>query len=139
MHERILIIEDERFIAQALALRLKTAGYEVHCAHDGTSGIAAVAELNPTLVLLDIRMPDMDGFEVYRHLKERPEFGSTPVIFLSANVQESARQAALAAGAAAFLAKPYEAKDILIAVEGVLDRCRKRVDRVVKEPSYASE
>jgi CheY-like chemotaxis protein len=139
MSERVLVIEDERFIAQALTLRLRTAGYEAHCAHDGTSGIAAVAALNPDVILLDIRMPDMDGFEVFRHIKARPEFGSTPVIFLSANVQESARQAALAAGATAFISKPYEPKDILAAIKGVLDRHREKTDILAKESLHAHD
>jgi DNA-binding response OmpR family regulator len=135
MHERILIVDDERFIAQALALRLQTAGYQTHCAHDGGSAVAAAAALKPDLVLLDIRMPDMDGFEAYEHMKACPGFGATPVVFLSANVQESARQAALASGASEFLIKPYEAKDILSAVKAVLDRRAETADVAIKESS----
>jgi CheY-like chemotaxis protein len=80
------------------------------------------------VILLDIRMPEMDGFEVNRRLRALPELDGMPVIFLSANVQESARQAALAAGAHAFLTKPYESKDVLAAIRSALDRNAQRVD-----------
>ncbi|MEK6703649.1 MAG: response regulator [Planctomycetota bacterium] len=135
MSERVLIVDDERYIAQALTLRLKAAGYDVQWACDGAAGIAAVWEWRPQVIVLDIRMPDMDGFEVNRRLRARPEFGATPVIFLSANVQESARQAALAAGAHAFLTKPYESKDILAAIKSALDRRPKTTTAAHGDPT----
>lgn len=128
MHERVLIVDDERCIAQALTIRLKAAGYDVRWAFDGASGVAAAMEWLPDVIMLDIRMPDIDGFEVNRRLRARPELNATPVIFLSANVQESARQAALAAGAHCFLTKPYESKDILSAIRSALDRNAISVD-----------
>ena len=135
MHESVLIIEDERCVAQALTIRLRAHGYDVHWAPDGASGLAAM-ELHPDVILLDIRMPEMDGFEVNRRLRARPEFSGTPVIFLSANVQESARQAALAAGAHAFLTKPYESKDVLAAIRSALDRSANTADVPRRETSH---
>lgn len=128
MHERVLIVDDERFIAQALSVRLRSVGYEVQWAFDGASGIAAAMEWHPDVIMLDIRMPDVDGFEVKKRLEARPELNMTPVIFLSANVQESARQAALASGAHAFLTKPYESKDVLAAIRSALDHSAKTSD-----------
>jgi DNA-binding response OmpR family regulator len=122
MRERILVVDDERPIAQALAIRLRAGGYEVQCAFDGLSGVAAAVAWRPQAILLDIRMPDIDGFEVHRRLRAHPDLAGTPVIYLSANVQESARQAALAAGAQAFLTKPYESRDVLAAIRSALDR-----------------
>jgi two-component system OmpR family response regulator len=139
LHERVLIVDDERFIAQALMLRLRAAGYEVRWAPDGASGIAAAGEWRPHVIVLDIRMPDMDGFEVNRRLRARSELDATPVIFLSANVQESARQTALAAGAHAFLTKPYESKDVLAAIRSALDRSPRTVDAVGKESQHELE
>lgn len=130
MLERVLIIDDERFIAQALTIRLRAAGYDVHWAFDGASGIAAAAKWRPDVILLDIRMSGMDGFEVNRRLRAQPNLASTPVIFLSANVQESARQAALAAGAHAFLTKPYESKDVLAAIRSGLDQSARTIEVV---------
>lgn len=122
MHERVLIIDDERSIAQALTLRLRAGGYDVQWACDGLTGLAAVADWRPDLIILDIRMPDINGFEVYRRLRAGPRLFTTPVIFLSANVQQSARQAALAAGAYAFFTKPYESTDLLAAIRTALDQ-----------------
>jgi len=133
LHERVLIVDDERFIAQALLIRLRAAGYDVKWAFDGASGIATAMDWHPDVVVLDIRMPDMDGFEVNRRLRANPKMASIPVIFLSANVQESSRQAALAAGARAYLTKPYESKDILAAIRGALDRHAETADMTPKE------
>ena len=121
MRERILVVDDERSLAQALSIRLQASGYEVRCAFDGLSGVDAAMSWCPDAIMLDIRMPDIDGFEVYRRLRACSALEATPVIFLSANVQESARQAALAAGARAYLTKPYESKDLLAAVRSALD------------------
>lgn len=121
MSSRVLIIDDERPIAEGLMVRLRSVGYETRWAYDGPAGIECALSWRPDVVVLDIRMPGMDGFEVNRHLRASPELSGTPVIFLSANVQESARQAALAAGAHAFLTKPYESREILAAVRSALD------------------
>lgn len=120
MSDRVLIIDDERAIGQGLIVRLAAYGYDTRWAYDGPSGIAAAAEWRPDVIILDIRMPGMDGFEVNRRLRACAGLESTPVIFLSANVQESARQAALAAGAHMFLTKPYESKDVLAAIRSAL-------------------
>jgi two-component system, OmpR family, response regulator len=122
LSSRILIVDDERAIAQALTLRLKAAGYDVQWACDGTSGVMAARDWRPDVIVLDIRMPDIDGFEVNRRLMSQPTENPTSVIFLSANVQDSARQAAMAAGAHAFLTKPYDSKDVLAAVRSALVR-----------------
>jgi len=120
--KRVLIVDDERGIAQALCVRLRAGGYDVRSAFDGATGLSLALEWRPDLIVLDIRMPEMDGFEVSRRLAACAELLATPVIFLSANVQESARQAAMAAGAHAFLTKPYESKDVLAAIASALDR-----------------
>jgi CheY-like chemotaxis protein len=131
-----LIVDDERFMAQALSVRLRASGYEVQCAFDGASGIAAAKEWRPDVILLDIRMPDMDGFEVKRCLRANPKLSATPVIFISANVQESARQTAMAAGAHAFLTKPYESKDMLAAIRNALDRGLRPADAPAVEAPH---
>lgn len=120
MPSKVLIVDDERPIAQALSIRLRAVGHEVRSAHDGLSGVQAAREWHPCVIILDIRMPDIDGFEVSRQLRADPELAGVPVIFLSANVQESARHAALAAGASAFLKKPYDPREVLAAVSSAL-------------------
>ena len=139
MRSRVLVVDDERFIAQALTIRLRAVGYDVRWAFDGASGIAAATEWRPDVIVLDIRMPDMDGFEVNRRLAAHPDLSATPVIFLSANIQESARQAAVAAGAHAFLIKPYESRDVLAAIRSALDRHAVTVEIQAKETPHELE
>jgi len=119
-HERVLIIDDDRAIAALASLWLRAAGYEALEAHDGCSGLAAAIAEHPSLILLDIRMRDIDGFEVNRRLHDIPGLCDVPVFFLSAHAQESARRQALAAGAKRFFSKPYEPSELLRAVQNTL-------------------
>lgn len=120
MSNLILIIDDERAIAKLTAIWVTAAGHKALVAHDGQAGLDAAAEHKPQLILLDVRMPNMDGFEVNRRLKLDPELAEIPVIFLSAHAQESARQLAMSVGASAFLSKPYEARDLNTAIKKAL-------------------
>ena len=117
MPKRIFQIDDEPAISAALVVRLEAAGFELVSAHDGPSGLAAAAAHHPDAVLLDIRMPGMDGFEVCRRLKADPALAAIPVIFLSANLSDEAQRRALAAGGVAFLSKPYEPAEVVEAIE----------------------
>jgi DNA-binding response OmpR family regulator len=121
MSRSVLIIDDERDLSQALAIRLRAAGYEAATADDGITGIAAASSQRPDAIVLDMRMPDLDGFEVQARLKRDPQLSRVPVIFLSANVQDTARQTALAAGAAAYLTKPYDAREVLAVIASAID------------------
>jgi DNA-binding response OmpR family regulator len=120
MPETIVIIDDDRAIAQLTALWIKAAGFNTIIANDGRSGLAAIAQHRPDLVLLDIRMPEMDGFEVNRQIRQTPELAEIPVIFLSAHAQETTRQESLASGGRRFLPKPYESKTLIAAIRAVL-------------------
>lgn len=115
MASTVLVVDDDRAIAQLTATWLKAAGYRVRIAHCGTDAVKSTLETPPDLILLDIRMPDMDGFEVVEQLRSTAKAKLPPVIFLSANVRENARCRAHACGAAGFLAKPYQADDLWIA------------------------
>lgn len=122
MNARVLIIDDEWTIQQALQARLMAHGFEVLMACDGPSGIETARQQHPDVILLDLRMPDMDGFEVLQHLRATPEASSIPVIFLTANVQDTVKQKALSAGAAGFLPKPYEPTVVLEAIRRATTR-----------------
>jgi CheY-like chemotaxis protein len=121
MPKTVLVIDDDWAVVQLTAMWVHAAGHRAMTAPDGASGLAAAAALRPDAILLDIRMPDMDGFEVIRKLKASPELRPIPVIFLSANAQEAARREALASGARFFLSKPYERKDLAAALDSVLE------------------
>ncbi len=120
MPETIAILDDDRAIAQLTSIWVKAAGFSTIVANDGLGGLDAIARHRPDLILLDIRMPEMDGFEVNHRLRQVPELARIPVIFLSAHAQERTRQESLAAGGRCFLPKPYEAKVLIAAIRGVL-------------------
>lgn len=117
MCKSVLIVDDEPGITAALMTRLEAAGYEVFHAINGLAGVEAAELHRPDVIVLDIRMPDIDGYEVCTRLKQKPELCRIPVVFLSANVQDSARRRALDVGGASFLSKPYEAADVIAAIE----------------------
>lgn len=120
MPSRVLIIDDEWTIAKALSSRLGLSGFDARSAPDGVSGLRAAADFRPDAILLDLRMPDMDGFEVLRRLRADDALAHIPVIILSANVQDSVRQEAMASGAAAFFCKPYEHKQVIASLHRVI-------------------
>jgi len=113
---KLLIIEDEKTIAIALRTRLSAAGYDVAVAPDGESGLDRLDDWCPDVILLDIRLPGIDGFEVCRRVKKNLDKASAEIIFLSANVTDDVREQAMNAGAFDVIAKPYEAKRLLEAI-----------------------
>jgi DNA-binding response OmpR family regulator len=117
--KKILIVEDDRNIATALAVRLKSYGYEVAVAPDAMSGVNSSLKLRPDLILLDIAMPADSGFSVAeRLLRLLPTM--TPFIFLTASKQPGLREKAKELGAAGFFEKPYKAEEVLVAIRGAL-------------------
>jgi DNA-binding response OmpR family regulator len=117
----ILIVDDDRQIVQALGIRLQLAGYEVLTAHDGVEGLAAAVEAHPDAILLDIRMPRMDGLTMLSRLRQHKEIGTVPTIVLSANIAERVRAEAWHLNACFFLDKPYEPKTLLMALQSALE------------------
>jgi DNA-binding response OmpR family regulator len=111
---KILIAEDDRDIRELIAISLKYAGYEVILAADGQQAVELTIAEKPDLIILDVRMPRLTGFEVLEQIKDRPEFIDTPVAILSAKGQESEIQAGLELGATQYILKPF-APDELIA------------------------
>ena len=109
--KKILIVEDDRKIALALALRLRSAGYEATMAFDALSGVNLAVKLQPDLVLLDISMPAGNGFTVAERVQTLVPT-PTPIIFLTASKQPGFRQRAEELGAVGFFEKPYEAGTI---------------------------
>jgi DNA-binding response OmpR family regulator len=117
---RILVIEDDRKIAMALTLRLKSAGYEATAAYDALTGVNAALN-NPTdLVLLDISLPAGDGFAAAEKLQALSHT-SIPIIFITASKQPNYRERAMELGAVGYFEKPYEAEKLLIAIQNVLN------------------
>lgn len=114
---RILLIEDDREIARALLLRLKAVGHDPFARHEGGSGLSAAIATIPDLVILDLRLPDMDGLAVLQQLQQHDVARLIPVIVVSANVAERAKREAMLQGAHCFIEKPYDFRKLVAAIE----------------------
>ena len=123
MPSTVLIVDDEPRITVALMTRLQASGYEVFHAINGLAGVEAAAIHHPDVVIMDIRMPDIDGYEACTRIHRLPDLAQTPIIFLSANAH-AAEEKALKAGGAAFIRKPYEATDVITTIERVLNESK---------------
>jgi len=117
---KILIVEDDKKIATAIAVRLKAEGFEVEIAMDAAMGIAFARRIEPDLVILDISMPAGDGFIVAERMRGLSQTMFTPFIFLTASKQPGLKERAQEVGAADFLEKPYQAADLLASVNNAL-------------------
>lgn len=121
MH-RILIVEDERDIADLIAFNLQRAGYEVIKAYDGIEGTEVALRELPDLILLDLMLPGRDGYSVFRELRRDLRTVNTPVIMLTARAQTEDRIQGLEAGADDYLTKPFSPKELMLRVQAVLKR-----------------
>lgn len=117
---KIVIVEDDPDIGKVLRVRLKAAGYEVRIATDGASGIKAVVDEDPDLVLLDISMPAGGGFFVAENMKRRPALSHVPIVFITASKAPGLRERARELGAAAFLEKPFRSEVLLETLEDAM-------------------
>ncbi len=119
---KILIAEDEPDIRELVAFTLRFAGYEVAVATNGEEAVQMTALQNPDLILLDVRMPRMTGYDACRAIKSNPKFKDVPVVFLSAKGQESEIKAGLEAGAEEYLLKPFAPDQLTERVREILAR-----------------
>ena len=119
MPKKILVIEDEANIAELLRLYLEKEGYETAVAKDGGAGVAAFDAEKPDLVLLDIMLPVMDGWQVLREIRSKSK---TPVIMLTAKGETQDKIAGLESGADDYITKPFEVKEVVARIHAVLRR-----------------
>jgi CheY-like chemotaxis protein len=121
---RILLLEDEPDILELITILLEKKGWEVVTATSGEEGLAAWESERFDLILMDLRMPLMDGFEATRRIREKEEGGSrhVPIIALTAHTMKNEPEKCLQAGMDAFLAKPFKCKEFLALVERFLGR-----------------
>ncbi len=117
---KILIVDDDAFIRRPLEFILQQEGFAPLTAVSGEDGLAKIEGERPDLIVLDVMMPGMDGFDVCRRVRTDPRFSSIPVILLTAKGQESDCGAALAAGATEFMSKPYSPSELLRRVREIL-------------------
>lgn len=119
---RILVVDDEEDMTTAVEQILSGAGYEVLVAHDGWDGLALARRHQPDLVLLDVKMPQIDGWTFMKIIRSRRDLAAVPVIFLTASTSAEDREHGLQLGAEAYLTKPVDPEQLLSEVASVLDR-----------------
>ena len=117
---KILIAEDERDIRDLVAFTLRFAGYEVFSAANGEEAVELAPQVNPDLILMDVRMPRMTGYEACRIMKLNPDLRGIPIVFLSAKGQENEIQQGLEAGAEEYLLKPFAPDQLTSHVKTIL-------------------
>lgn len=120
MSKRVLIVEDEKNIVDILSFNLGRDGYETLEAYDGASGLKLAMEQDPDLILLDLMLPKMNGFDVCRSLRQAGR--STPVIMLTAREEETDKVLGLELGADDYIIKPFDSKELVARVKAVLRR-----------------
>ena len=117
---KILIAEDERDIRDLVAFTLRFAGYEVFAAPNGEEAVELASKVNPDLILMDVRMPRMTGYEACKVMKANPDLKDIPVVFLTARGQETEIQQVLEAGAEEYLLKPFAPDQLTARVKAIL-------------------
>lgn len=135
MARKVLIVDDERNIVNIIAFNLKKEGYEVVTASDGEEGLKAVFENDPDIILLDIMMPKMDGYEVCKKVREKLD---TPIIMLTARAEEVDKVLGLELGADDYVTKPFGIREMMARVKANLRR-RESLERNMKQKEQKTE
>ena len=117
---RLLVVDDEPNIRELLATSLRFAGFEVHAAADGGSALRMARDLEPDLLVLDVMLPDMDGFTVTRRLREKGQH--MPVLFLTARDDTSDKVQGLTVGGDDYVTKPFSLEEVVARIRAVLRR-----------------
>jgi excisionase family DNA binding protein len=116
----VLIVDDDPQLREFIRVNLEMDGYAVHEAGSAQAGLAALEEQPPDLVLLDVMMPDVDGFEMLRRMQEQHGLGSVPVIMFSGKVDEETAARAAREGAQAFIGKPFDPQQLIESTKQLL-------------------
>ena len=124
MSVHALIVEDEESILMSLEFLLTQEGYSVSTAQDGAAALDAAANRTPDLVLLDVMLPHMDGFEVCRQMRANPELRNTRIMMVTARGRDSEVEHGLALGADDFLTKPFSTRELMEKIRALLAASR---------------
>lgn len=121
MPHKVLIVDDEMDTCRMLALGLKVAGLQTEFALSGTQALQVVSTFQPHAIILDLMMPDLDGFEVARRLRADPSTAKIPIFILSATADPNAEAQCLAAGATGFIRKPVLLRELAEKIKKTLE------------------
>jgi two-component system alkaline phosphatase synthesis response regulator PhoP len=117
---KIMAVDDERHIVRLIQVNLERSGYQVITAFDGPDALRKVESDKPDLIVLDVMMPKMDGFEVLKRLQANPETREIPVIMLTAKAQDADVFRGWASGVSAYLTKPFNPLELITFVKRIL-------------------
>jgi diguanylate cyclase (GGDEF)-like protein len=122
--ESILVVDDDPDVARFVEVNLRSAGYDVNVASNGEEALERAVKLRPDLVLLDVMMPKLDGFEVAQRLRRDPRTSASSIIMLTAKALSSDKVLGLSSGADDYIIKPFDPVELLARVKGTLRRAR---------------
>src|SRR5207245_4232186 len=121
---RVLVVEDERDVADLIGYNLAKEGYDVQLVGNGADALKLARESRPEVILLDIMVPQLNGWEVCRRLKKDPELAAIPVIMVSGRVEEGDKVLGFEVGADDYVTKPFSPRELIARVRAVLRRGR---------------
>lgn len=122
MPKKILVADDDAELIELVSFNLKQAGYAFETAANGAEALKKARALNPDLIVLDVMMPELDGFAVCEILRRESATASTPIIMLTALSSELGRMAGLGSGANDFVTKPFSPRELLAHIEDLLNK-----------------
>ena len=122
MNKKILVVDDEENIVELLKFNLELKGYQVECAYDGEEALKKAKDIKPSLILLDLMLPIMDGTTVCRKIREDEELKDTPIIMLTAKNMEKDKIFGLELGADDYITKPFSIKELMARIKAVMRR-----------------
>lgn len=117
---RLLLIEDDPIFSAILGTALKSRGYGVEIEHDGLKGLARAAESHPDLIILDVNLPTLSGFDVAKKLRDNPEMRDTPILMLTALSQEANIMRGYSLGVEDYLTKPFPIEHLFLKIKKYL-------------------
>lgn len=132
MSKRLLIVDDEPNLLRAVAACLKAENYEVSTARSGREALLQLAESIPDLIVSDIRMPGMDGYQLARQLRGSPRTALVPIVFLTAKDETADRIEGFRAGIDAYLTKPFEPEELIAVVNAILHRVERTHSQIAR-------
>jgi two-component system alkaline phosphatase synthesis response regulator PhoP/two-component system response regulator VicR len=121
MPKKILVVDDERQIVKLVEINLRKAGYEVVAAYDGVEALEKVESERPDMLVLDVMMPRMNGFDVLKRLQANPATENIPVIMLTAKAQDADIFAGWQSGVSSYLTKPFNPRELLTFVQRIFE------------------
>ncbi len=132
--EHILVVEDERDLREVLAYNLRKEGFQVSTASTGRDGLDAARSRKPDLILLDLMLPDLDGLEICRLVRQDPKLSATAIIMVTAKGEETDVVVGLGVGADDYIPKPFRVKEVVARVKAVLRRGHGQTEQTGARP-----